>query len=354
MVMHGPDRDLLDAIAARDPVRLSQALARGANPNARDAGSGLTALMLAAGQGDAACVDRLLAAGADVFTKDARAGAAALHKACQAGSLPVVRQLVEAGAFIDDIVVSTGHTPLFEAIWFKQPEIVAFLLERGAGINLSTHYGFALLDHLAYALKVNRIDQDKLERVAALVETRKNADTDAAARQSLMKAVHAGDRAGVRSALDAGAVVDERAPVLNGFDDDHTPLLVACRDGHGDIAADLLAAGADVNATEPTFGAVPLHKATYNGHAAITQLLAGQPGVDLDYQGPTNGYTPLHDTLWHGFDDCARVLIKAGARLDLLGHDGKTPLDIALGAFGPDHPIVALLRERAAAPAEAS
>ena len=136
--------------------------------------------------------------------------------------------------------------------------------------------------------------------------------------------------------------------MLNGFNDDHTPLLVACRDGHGAIAEVLLAAGADVNAIEPTFGAVPLHKATYNGHTDIAALLARQPGVNLDFQGPSNGYTPLHDAIWHGFDACARVLVEAGARLDLLGHDGKTPLDLARETFGDGHAITDLIRDRAA------
>jgi ankyrin repeat protein len=127
----------------------------------------------------------------------------------------------------------------------------------------------------------------------------------------------------------------------------HTPLLVACRDGHEAIVTELLKAGADVNAVEPTFGAVPLHKAVYNGHAGITQMLVQQPGIDLNFQGWTNGYTPLHDALWHGFVDCARILVEAGARLDLKGHDGKLPIDIATEVFGKeDKEMVALLRSR--------
>jgi ankyrin repeat protein len=104
-----------------------------------------------------------------------------------------------------------------------------------------------------------------------------------------------------------------------------------------------------VNATEPTFGAVPLHKATYNGHAGIAALLAAEPGIDLDDQGPSNGYTPLHDALWHGFADCARVLVEAGARLDLEGHDGLTPAALAEAAFGADDRVTRLIREREAA-----
>jgi ankyrin repeat protein len=161
--------------------------------------------------------------------------------------------------------------------------------------------------------------------------------------QPLMAAAAAGDTARVRELLAAGAEVDARAPRLNGFNDGHTPLLVAARDGHDEIVRLLLAAGADVNAVEPCFGAVPLHKAVYNGHAGITADLVRQPGVDLDFRGATNGYTPLHDALWHGYEECARILVEAGARTDLLGHDGKTPFDLAAEVLGADHELTARL-----------
>ncbi|MEU7642037.1 muconolactone Delta-isomerase family protein [Streptomyces sp. NPDC039016] len=163
----------------------------------------------------------------------------------------------------------------------------------------------------------------------------------------------AGDLDAVRRQLADGAEVDARFPVVNGFNDAHTPLLVACRDGHEEIARELIAAGADLNATEPTFGAVPLHKAVYNGHTGITSLLVKEPGIDLDFQGITNGYTPLHDALWHGHEECARVLIDAGARPDLTGHDGRTPADIARESLGAAHLLTRALTDALAAPAPA-
>jgi len=71
-----------------------------------------------------------------------------------------------------------------------------------------------------------------------------------------------------------------------------------------------------------------------------------QPGIDLDVQGPINGYTPLHDALWHGFVECAEVLVNAGASLTLLGHDGKTPLDVAVEVSGADSSIAKLIRSK--------
>jgi len=44
-----------------------------------------------------------------------------------------------------------------DALWFKFPEIARYLLGRGAGLNLSTHYGFSLKEHFEYELNVNTI-----------------------------------------------------------------------------------------------------------------------------------------------------------------------------------------------------
>jgi ankyrin repeat protein len=338
--------DLIAAVWAAEGARVGNLLARGADPRARDANTGLTVLMIAAGQGNAAMVRSLLAAGADVFAIDSQGGSSALHRACQGGSVEVVRLLLDAGAQPDWVAVSTGHTALIEAIWFKNPEIVALLLERGAGLNITTHYGFTLLNHLEYALNVNQSGRDKLEACDALVKARLARDRALTASQTLIAAAQTGDLAALRQGLAAGQEVDQRSPILNGFDDDHTPLLLAARAGNAAMVQVLIAAGADVNAVEPTFLAVPLHKATYNGHLEVTRVLAAAPGIDLDAQGGTNGYTPLHDALWHGFAECSRVLIEAGARLDLRGFDGKTPLDLSVEMLGTDHEITRLIRDR--------
>ena len=73
-------------------------------------------------------------------------------------------------------------------------------------------------------------------------------------------------------------------------------------------------------------------------------MLAEAPGVQLDVQGGTNGYAPLHDALWHGYAECAEILVRAGARLNLLGHDGKTPLDLAVEGLGPDHAVTRMIQ----------
>jgi ankyrin repeat protein/ketosteroid isomerase-like protein len=324
-------------------------LDNGADARTRDEQSGLTVLQIAAGVASPELVKVLLEAGADVHTTDSRAGGSALHKACQGGSVEVVKLLLDAGAFVDTVAPTTGHTPLMDALWFKFPEIVQVLLDRGATLNLSTHYGFSLWEHLKYELNVNTRGKELLVESDGMVERRNDADKAAATRQVLMQAVVAKDLAAVDAALKAGADVNERFPLVNGFNDGHTPLHVASRDGTPEIVARLLQANPDVNAVEPCFQAVPLHKAVYNGHTDITRLLVAHPGIDINFQGGTNGYSSLHDSLWHGYDECADILVEAGARLDTRGHDGKTPLDLATEVLGADHPVTAKIRARVGA-----
>lgn len=341
--------ELIAAVRDRRTDEVRRLIESGADPSTRDSASGLTVLMIAAGQADPATTGVLIDAGADVHTADTRAGATALHKACQGGDLKVAQLLVEAGAFVDAVAPTTGHTALMDALWYKYPDLVEYLLDQGAGLKVQTHYGFSLEQHFAYELNVNTFGKDKLLRAEQLLKERQEHDASAVEAQPLMAAVAAGDTETVRQLLAAGAEVDARAPMLNGFNDAHTPLLVASRDGHDEIVRLLLAAGADINAVEPCFGAVPLHKAVYNGHAGITADLVAHPGIDLGFQGATNGYSPLHDALWHGYADCVTVLLDAGAPIDLVGHDGKTPFDLAVEVFGRDDALTVRIAALAAA-----
>lgn len=155
-----------------------------------------------------------------------------------------------------------------------------------------------------------------------------------------------GDAEQARALLRDGAAAHTVYPHVNSFADGHTPLLIAARDGHTELVADLLQAGAPARVEDWVFKGAPIHKATYNGQLDILKLVMQAPDVDIDVQGPINGYTPIHDALWHGFVECAEVLLEAGARLDLLGHDGKRPLEVAEDNLGADHPFVQRLRER--------
>lgn len=344
----GVAEKLVAAVKAGDAKTVETLLVRHrGNPDTREPETGLTLLMMAAARGDAAVARLLVEHGADVFTTDPRTGATALHKCGQGGSVEVARLLLDAGAHLDAVTPSMGHTPLMDALWYKWPDLVRFLIDRGQNLEFGTHYGFRLDDHIAFELKVNQgAEKAVFERIAEMVRMARARRQEAMEDQALMAAVNAGDTAKAKVLIAAGADVNTTWPHVNSFLDGHTPLLVAARDGHTDIVRALLDAKARLDIPDWVFKGFPIHKATYNGNAEILAMIVSQPGVDLDVQGAINGYTPLHDALWHGFADCAEILVRAGARLDLEGHDGKRVLDIARQVLGPDAPVTRLIADK--------
>jgi ankyrin repeat protein len=103
---------------------------------------------------------------------------------------------------------------------------------------------------------------------------------------------------------------------------------MAAYKGHTAIVRALLEAGADVAAVDPSMKATALHAASYAGRTEAARVLI-EYHIDIDKQGPRNGYTALHDAIWQNNIDAARVLIDAGASLQLVSHDGDTPLQFA-------------------------
>jgi ankyrin repeat protein len=342
----GLPEQLLEAVQNDRADAVARLLEQGADPNVRDPATGLTVLMTAACHARPDIVRLLLEAGADVFTADSKTGATPLHKACQGGSTEVGRLLLERGAFVDAPAPTTGHTPVMDALWYKWPEMVQLLVDHDANLNLDTHYGFTMMDHLRFELNVNTIGKEQLLQIEKTIADRIQRNEATIARQKIMAATKKGDQAEVARLIAAGEDVNERQPVINSFEDGHTPLLVAARDNHPQVVRVLLDAGAEVRVADWVFKGAPIHKATYNGNPEILGMIMGNPRADLDVQGALNGYTPIHDALWHGYTECAEMLLEAGARLDLKGHDGKTPLAIAIDVYGAQHPLVDKIRAR--------
>ncbi|MBN9519833.1 ankyrin repeat domain-containing protein [bacterium] len=341
---------LVAAVERHDAAAVADLLRAGAAPDTRDPQTGLTVLMMAACRAQPAVVKALLDAGADVFTADPVTGMTALHKACQGGSQEVARLLLDHGSFVDATTPTTGHTPIMEALWYKQPELVQLLLDRGADLKVDTHYGFTLQDHLRFESNVNALGKDTMETITRAIAARERSVGVTIARQRVMAAAKAGDAEGVAELIARGEDVNAVHPNNNTFENGHTPLLVAARDNHPDVVERLLAAGADVRVVDWVFKGSPIHKATYNGNAGILRMILANPRVDIDVQGPINGYTPIHDAIWHGYTECAEILLDAGARLDLVGHDGKTPLDLATEVYGPNDPFTVKVRTAAVRP----
>lgn len=119
-------------------------------------------------------------------------------------------------------------------------------------------------------------------------------------------------------------------------DDGWTPLMYACLQGHYHAAQLLVSRGARVNATNALADtALTLSAAACGGaespeesaRAAVAALLL-TAGADVDAANRM-GMTALHRAALHGFKTVARILLKHGARPELLCKHGLSAVDRA-------------------------
>jgi ankyrin repeat protein len=308
-------------VFANDAANLLTLLRSGAQVDARGP-DGFTPLIAASGLGHYHLAQVLITAGADVHALEPRMGATALHKAAQAGSPDMIDLLIEHGAFVDQQSPILGNTPLIDAVLHKHEAAVDRLLRRGARTGIANHWHQTALD-------IARVDA--LGAIAQRIEEHDRTNDDHLATLTMIAAAKRGDREEVARLIAAGAPLDEQVPMVGSLDDNYTPLGIAAREGHEEIARLLIDAGADQGRLIGLMGGMALHDATYFGHAAIVRLLTQvTPVPGLDVQGAYNGLSALHDAVWHGHLKVVRALIDAGARLDSRTHTGATPRDLAL------------------------
>jgi ankyrin repeat protein len=142
------------------------------------------------------------------------------------------------------------------------------------------------------------------------------------ARLTLAEAAALDDTDRVAELLDAGADVDARTP--DGF----TPLHLAAFFGAPRVAALLLRRGADAGAVADNAMRVqPLNSAVAGQHHEIAAALIAA-GADIDAR-QEGGYTPLLAAAGHGDADLVRTLLAAGADPKLARDDGVGPADLA-------------------------
>ncbi|HVH28006.1 MAG TPA: ankyrin repeat domain-containing protein [Vicinamibacterales bacterium] len=208
---------------------------------------GVTPLFLACANGNEAMIRLLLDAGADPNATDPT-GETPLMEAARVGTLGAVKLLLERGAVLDARDPAFEQTALMVAVRENHPDVVAFLVERGADVNARTRTG-------------------------------------ATPAWILPNSVPGfGHGVGiVRGGLPERGL---RNPIPGAL----FPLLYAARDGRLDIARTLVAARADVNQVDAN-GITPLIAAITNNHVDVARFLMDH-GADID-ASDWYGRTPL-------------------------------------------------------------
>ena len=102
-----------------------------------------------------------------------------------------------------------------------------------------------------------------------------------------------------------------------------TPLHVACAVERDDVVRLLISAGADPNARDVR-GRTPLYICC-SGRPRTLRAMLGAADVDLP---DADSWTPVHAAAWYGDRFSLRLLLEAGASVDLKNDDGYTALHV--------------------------
>jgi ankyrin repeat protein len=238
---------------------------------------GVRPLHLAINNGDVEMVKLLLAARADPNSVDTT-GESCLLMAARVGNLDIVKALLDKRAAVDAADPEYHQTPLMMAARAGHASIVGVLIKQGAKVDAQTRTGATP--------KFRPPGQNSGSKGQGIVRggwpERGERDPTPGAKTPLLYAAREGHADVAKQLLDAGANI-EKADA-----DGVTPLLMAVLNGHIALAQDLIARGANVNVSD-WYGQTPLW-------AAVDLR-------DLDVSGPS------HD---NGVDrEAAFSLIKA-------------------------------------------
>ncbi|KAL7918158.1 putative ankyrin repeat protein [Trichoderma austrokoningii] len=100
---------------------------------------------------------------------------------------------------------------------------------------------------------------------------------------------------------------------------------------YGDVAAvkGLLEEGVEPDVQNTDFVLIsPLWAAAWHGHTAIVELLTQRKDVNVNVLSDA-GRSPIYRLAESGYEAIVRLLIAAGARVDLVDHNGNTPASMA-------------------------
>ena len=266
----GASTPLIDAVKQGNPASVRARLQQKADVNAAEA-DGTTALHWAVRADDQELMRLLLRAGADARRAN-RYGVTPLQLAAVNGSVTAATALLEAGAD-PNAVLPEGESILMTAARTGEPALLALLLDRGADLKAREQwYGETAL---IWAVAENHADAARvlLERGADV--NLRSASLEFARRRTGQSVLSLGSwtplmYAARENALDAGKALLAAKADLDATDPDGaTALVIAIINANYDFAAFLLEAGANPNIVDTEAGMGPLYAAVDMHRLAI-------------------------------------------------------------------------------------
>ncbi len=368
---------IIRAAEAGDTPAVQRLLKEGADINGRDA-QGRTPVMAATHGNRVDTVRALIQAGADINIRDNRLDNPFLYAGAE-GLLDILKLTIDAGAdtkltnrfggtalipaaerghveIASELLTRTdvdvnhvnnlGWTALLEAIVLsngdeKHQQIVQLLVDHGADISIADKDGVTPLDHarargfkqieriLVTAAQVSDLrmiaaaEQGDIETVTQLLARGANVQShDENGKTALIAAAYRNDLAIVDLLIQAGADVNAQDSTQQ------SAYLIATSEGYLELLKRALQAGADVHSTD-SYNGTGLIRAADRGHIQIIQALL-KTDIKIDHVNRL-GWTALLEAIILGDGDTrhtevVRLLVEAGADVNLADADGVTPL----------------------------
>ena len=269
---YGAGAEVAEAAMRGDREAVRAALARKADVNGAQI-DGSTALHWAVERDDLELADVLIRAGANIGAVT-REGVAPLQLAAINGSAPMIDRLLKAGADPNARLTPAGDTALMMAARTGTVDAIRVLVEGGADLNARETWGGTTALMWAVA-----------EGHAAAARMLIDAGADANARSHYVAAANGRGFEGRTPLADSsGAKV---ADFASGW---LTPLMLAAREGHLELARLLVGAGSDVNAAGGD-GKTALALAIFNGNYEVASFLVDSQ-ADVN-RADAQRFTPL-------------------------------------------------------------
>ncbi len=297
----------------------------GANPH--NGSTSTTALGLAAEQGDPETIDLLLSSKVDINAPVAADGWTALLAAIKNGHRSIVQLFVTAGANVN--VWSRGETPILLAAKCGERDIYQYLYPLvNTAIRLCANRDG---EHLLSSTQ-NRLMREQNQLVEKFISMATSGNSDE-----------------VRRAIEVGVEIDAIGAL------GHNALMAAAYYGHRSIVKILLEANANPNLLSDGddglgYGMSALMFAASSffasNRAEIAKLLIAA-GADVDLQGAKGKTAMMYAAVaGSGYRACVEITIAAGANLDLRDDRGHTVLTLV--AATENYPMFNLLLQAGA------